>query len=76
MGNIQDAISELSTRFGDSLSTAPSVRDLHGQNETYFAAMPPDAVLFPESTAEVSDAVKICAKHGCPIVPGGVGTSL
>ncbi|MEO0344551.1 MAG: FAD-linked oxidase C-terminal domain-containing protein [Pseudomonadota bacterium] len=76
MAKIQDAISELEHTFGDKLSQTQSIRDLHGQNETYFAAMPPDAVFFPETSEDVAAAVKICAKHGCPIVPWGVGTSL
>lgn len=76
MGNIQDAVAALTNRFGPQVSTAKAVRDHHGQNETYFAAMPPDAVFFPETTEDVSEAVRICADHQCPIVPWGVGTSL
>ncbi|MEM0977681.1 MAG: FAD-linked oxidase C-terminal domain-containing protein [Pseudomonadota bacterium] len=76
MGNIQDAVAALTNRFGQQVSTAKAVRDHHGQNETYFAAMPPDAVFFPETTEDVSEAVRICADHQCPIVPWGVGTSL
>ena len=36
---------------------------------------PPDAVLFPQKTDEVADAVRICAKHRIPIIPFGVGLS-
>ncbi len=35
---------------------------------------PPDAVVFPASTEEVSRAVQICAQHGLPVVPRGAGT--
>ena len=33
-------------------------------------------VVFPESTEEVADVVKVCAKHRRPIVPFGMGSSL
>jgi glycolate oxidase subunit GlcD len=33
-----------------------------------------DAVVFPASTAEVADAVALCAAHGVAVVPRGAGT--
>ncbi|NMO97936.1 FAD-binding oxidoreductase [Paenibacillus lemnae] len=36
----------------------------------------PDAVIFPGSTQEVSDIVKICAAHSIPIVGRGAGSNL
>ncbi len=38
------------------LSTAASVCEAHGKDESYHAAIGPDAVVFPTSTAEVSQA--------------------
>ena len=73
---IDAAIAELSTVLGDRLSRSKSDLDLHGQNESYFDATPPDAVAYPTSTEEVQAIVKVCARHDCPIVPWGVGTSL
>ena len=49
---------------------------LHGHSESHFAPMPPDAVAYATSTEEVSQIVKICAAHNCPIIPWGTGTSL
>lgn len=37
---------------------------------------PPDAVVFAESSADVVDAVKLCAQHHVPIIPFGIGSSL
>lgn len=37
---------------------------------------PPEAVVFPTSTAEVAEVVKICGRHGAPAVARGAGTSL
>ncbi|WGI21068.1 FAD-linked oxidase C-terminal domain-containing protein [Amylibacter sp. IMCC11727] len=76
MSNNAQAIAELKSLLGDRLSTAESVLNLHGDNETYYDLMPPDAVAFPNNTAEVSEIVKICHAHGCPVIPWGVGTSL
>jgi len=36
----------------------------------------PDAVVFPRSTEDVSEVVKLCNRYGRPIVPRGAGTSL
>ena len=74
--SIESAITELKEQLGDQVSQNASVLDLHGQNEAYFPVTPPDAVVFPRSTEEVSQIVKICAAHDCPIVAYGTGTSL
>ena len=73
---IESAIAELKTRFGDRATTSASDRDIHGRNEAYFDLCPPDAVVYPETTAEVSEIARICHAHACPIVPWGTGTSL
>ncbi|WP_240336843.1 FAD-binding oxidoreductase [Tropicibacter sp. Alg240-R139] len=70
------AIAKLRAVFGDRLSTGDSIRDLHGRDASRFDVAPPDAVVFPETTAEVARVVSICAEHACPIVPFGVGSSL
>jgi glycolate oxidase len=36
----------------------------------------PDAVVFPRSTRDVAEVVKIANRHGTPVVPRGAGTSL
>jgi len=74
--SIQSAITELSLVLGDRLSSAKPDLDLHGQSETHFALMPPDAVAYPENTEEVSKIVRICAAQDCPVIGWGTGTSL
>lgn len=74
--SIDHAIRRLRHVLDARVTTARPVLDDHGQNESYFAVTPPDAVAYPESTDEVADIVRICAEEGCPIVPWGVGTSL
>ena len=73
---IQAALSELRALLGARLSTGASILESHSHDEAYTPAVLPDGVAFPESTEEVSAIVKICARHGCPIVPFGIGTSL
>ncbi|MGJ3258442.1 MAG: FAD-binding oxidoreductase [Rhodospirillales bacterium] len=61
---------------GDRVSTADAVREQHGKDESFHPCIPPDAVVFAQSTDEVSRVVAACAERGVPIVPFGTGTSL
>jgi D-lactate dehydrogenase (cytochrome) len=70
------AIAGLLAAFGNRLLTSTSVREQHGNTTTWVANQPPDAVVFPHSTAEVQQIVRICAAAGVPVIPFGVGTSL
>lgn len=74
--SIQSAIDALTEALPGKVSTAQAERDLHGANEAYFPVTPPDAVVFPASTADVVTVVKACAAHDCPIVAYGTGTAL
>ena len=73
---IQDAIQDLETLLGQRLTRSKSDLELHGRSETWFPLAPPDAVAYPETTAEVSELVRICARHRVPVVGWGTGTSL
>jgi D-lactate dehydrogenase (cytochrome) len=73
---IDDLVSELAPRFGERVTTVRSIRERHGQDESYHAPFPPDAVVFPQSTDEVVEVVQLCAARRTPIIPYGVGTSL
>ena len=73
---INEAIGALRARFGARLSTAAAVREQHGKDESYHAPQAPDAVVFAQSEGEVIEIVRICATHGAPMIPFGVGTSL
>ncbi len=73
---IDAALTEIFNLIGNGLTRSKSDLDLHGRSESHFPPTPPDAVAYPETTAEVAGIVSICARHGCPVVPWGVGTSL
>lgn len=62
--------------FADRFSTASAIRLQHGRDESRYDPLPPDAVVFAQSTEEVAAAVKLCAAHGVPVIPYGSGTSL
>src|ERR1700689_5190922 len=71
-----DLSTALAARFGERFSTAAAVREHHGKDASYHTAMPPDAVVFAETTAEVAETVKLCAAANVPVIPFGTGTGL
>jgi D-lactate dehydrogenase (cytochrome) len=73
MGPLIEALKAL---LGNRLSVSAAVREQHGHDESYHATLPPDAVAFAQSTAEVADIMRLAAQHGAPVVPFGTGTSL
>ncbi len=74
--SISHVISELAAAFGNRLVTSQAVREQHGHTTTWHHNEPPDAVVFPQSTQDVQQIVRICAKHAVPVIPFGTGTSL
>ncbi len=73
---ISEAISQVEKLLGDRLSRNAAVREQHAKGEAHIPGATPDAVAFPETTAEVSEIARICNVEGCPIVAWGAGTSL
>jgi len=66
----------LAERFGKRFSTAEAIRAHHGHDESHFPDALPDAVVWPHSTDEVVEVVKLCHQHRVPVIPFGVGSSL
>jgi len=73
---IEVAIRALAAKFGNRLVTSRAVREQHGNTVTWIENQPPDAVVFPQSTEDVQEIVRICAERRVPIIPFGTGTSL
>ncbi|MBN9048645.1 MAG: FAD-binding protein [Rhizobiales bacterium] len=69
-------IAALTAAFGNRVVTSQAVREQHGNSLTWIPNQPPDAVVFPQSTADVQQIVRICAQHNLPVIPYGAGTSL
>ena len=74
---MNDALRDaLRGRFGDRFSTAAAVRAHHGKDDSHHPPIPPDGVVFAESTEEVVFAVRACARHATPVIPFGAGTAI
>ncbi|RUS59960.1 FAD-binding protein [Pseudorhodobacter sp. E13] len=74
--NLEPALAELSHRLGARFSRVPAALAQYGQSETHVTGGLPDAVVFPQSTAEVAMIARLCAANGVPMVGWGAGTSL
>jgi D-lactate dehydrogenase (cytochrome) len=74
--SIERAVAALAAKFGNRLVTSRAVREQHGNTVTWLENQPPDAVIYPQSTEDVQDIVRICAAHRVPIIPFGQGSSL
>lgn len=69
-------IGELTALLGTRASTGETVREQHSHGESWHPPGLPDVVCFPQTTAEVSEILKISARHGVPVVPFGAGSSI
>jgi len=70
------AVAVLRQRFGERLQTGEAIRRQHANTITWIPNQPPDAVIWVENEAEVSEVVQVARTHQVPIIPYGSGTSL
>jgi D-lactate dehydrogenase (cytochrome) len=73
---VRSVIAALTQAFGNRLVTSQAVREQHGHTTSWIPNQPPDAVVFPQSAADVETIVRICAVERVPMVAFGTGTSL
>jgi D-lactate dehydrogenase (cytochrome) len=73
---ITSVLGILKQRFGERFSTGQDIRKQHAHTTTYIPTQAPDGVVFPQSTEEVQEIVRVCADHRVPVVAFGTGTSL
>ncbi|MBS1138843.1 MAG: linked oxidase, C-terminal:FAD linked oxidase, N-terminal [Proteobacteria bacterium] len=66
----------LQQQFQQRFSQGESTRLQHGRDESVHAPELPDGVVLTESTDEVALVVRLCAEHGVPVIPYGVGSSV
>ena len=71
-----ELVEALTTRFGDRFGQGEAIRAEHGRSEAHFTAMPPDAVVFAESTDDVVEVVNLCRAAQVPVIAFGAGTSI
>ncbi|MES2238316.1 MAG: FAD-linked oxidase C-terminal domain-containing protein [Pseudomonadota bacterium] len=72
----QGLATDLIARFGARFTVAEAVRLHHGKDESSHPPMPPDAVIFAESTEEVAAILACCNAFRTPVIAYGTGTSL
>jgi D-lactate dehydrogenase (cytochrome) len=73
---MEKAKRELAALFGNRLTTSRAVCEHHGNTTTWLPTEPPDAVVYPQSSEDVRQAVRICARNHIPVIAFGAGTSL
>ncbi|PYZ95615.1 2-hydroxy-acid oxidase [Alteribacter lacisalsi] len=60
----------------DQVSVNETVLAQHSKDESYHKESLPDIVVFPESTEQVSEIIKVADRTSTPVIPFGLGTSL
>jgi D-lactate dehydrogenase (cytochrome) len=73
---VDTVIAALAAQFGNRLVTSQAVRQQHANTTTWIENQPPDAVVFPQTTEDVQQIVRLCAAHRVPVIPFGAGSSL
>jgi D-lactate dehydrogenase (cytochrome) len=73
---VDGVIAALAAQFGNRLVTSQAVREQHGNTTTWIANQPPDAVVFPQTTEDVQQIVRLCAAARVPVIAFGTGSSL
>ena len=62
-------LSELEDLFGDRLVTSEAVRSQHSHDESWHVPENlPDAVVFPETSNEVSRIISFASKNNIPVI--------
>jgi D-lactate dehydrogenase (cytochrome) len=60
----------------ERLSAGESILDLHSKDESFHQRRKPDVVVWPLSTQEISQILKVANAKRIPVTPWGAGTSL
>lgn len=66
----------LSFLLAEQVTDNEIIRAQHGRDESYHEPALPDLVVFPRTTNEVSDILKIANTYKVPVIPFGRGSSL
>lgn len=69
-------LAALQARLGERVSTSSAVLEHHGKDESAHPLAPPDAVVFPETTEEVVEIMRLGGQYNVPLIPFGAGSSI
>ena len=74
---VEQLINELSQFLkSEQVTKNETIRNLHSKDESYHTPSLPDLVVYPRTTEEVSEIVRVANHFHVPVVPFGVGSSL
>src|SRR6202142_3713546 len=73
---VDGVIAALAAQFGNRLVTSQAVREQHGNTVTWIPNQPPEAVVFPQTTEDAHQVLRLCPSRRVPVLPFGVRTSL
>ncbi|MDR0139547.1 FAD-linked oxidase C-terminal domain-containing protein [Metabacillus idriensis] len=74
MANLAEALKQILPE--SQVSINPTVREQHSKDESYHTPSLPDLVVFPETTEQVSEIIRLANTYQVPVVPFGLGSSL
>src|SRR5210317_1382948 len=72
----EEFVTQIKSLLGERFSTVKVVRENYSKGEDVFDPILPFGVVFPKTTEEVSEILKLCNSFSIPVVPFGAGTSL
>ena len=77
MSQTKELLAELTALLGlERVTSAPTELLVFECDGLTLSKHPPDAVVYPESTEEVAEIVRICQRHTTPFLARGAGTGL
>jgi D-lactate dehydrogenase (cytochrome) len=76
LAEARHAHSELTERFGERFTSSPSICLQHSGLEGHHETFVPEAVVFGQSSEEISYLAAWCNRNRVPLIPHGAGTSL
>jgi glycolate oxidase len=72
-----EVLRELGLTVGaDNIKTDDESRSTYGKDETEDFSFPPEVILTPSTTKQVSDILRLANEHRIPVTPRGGGTGL
>ena len=71
-----DLVDALKNQFGDRFTQNKAVCLQHGTDESHYAPIAPDAVVYAQSTEEVANLLRLCHAAHVPVIAFGVGSSI
>ncbi|MDP6456924.1 MAG: FAD-linked oxidase C-terminal domain-containing protein [Candidatus Marinimicrobia bacterium] len=77
MSQTEKLLAELSALLGsERITSDPTELLVYECDGLTLSKHPPDAVVYPQSTEEVAEIVRICHRHATPFLARGAGTGL